>query len=92
MPTMREKIDKFADLNGVEILTADGFDDAIVGLGVQASVNYFVIYSYEKCLELLEKQGLSYEDAVEHLEFNVLGAYVGPGTPIFLETLSEFEE
>ena len=29
-------------------------------------------------------QGLSYCAAVEHLDFNTLGAYVGPGTPSFL--------
>ena len=27
---------------------------------------------------------MDYEDAVEHMEFNVTGAYVGKQTPVFM--------
>lgn len=62
-----------------EILIADGFDDAIIGIDEHSMR---VIYSISKCLEILEED-MSEEDAVEFFEYNVLGAYVGEKTPIF---------
>jgi hypothetical protein len=41
-----------------------------------------LIYSVSKCIEILEKQ-MSKEEAVEHFNFNVSGAYVGEKTPIW---------
>jgi hypothetical protein len=40
------------------------------------------VYSYDKCVEVLERD-MDYEDAVEYMEFNVTGAYVGEQTPVF---------
>ena len=28
---------------------------------------------------------MGYEDAIEHFDFNVIGAWLGEGTPIFIE-------
>mgnify|MGYP003655981433 CR=1 FL=1 len=63
-----------------EFLKADGFDEAIIGLEEN---NMRLIYSVSKCLEILEREGLSSEDAIEHFTFNVSGAYVGEKTPIW---------
>lgn len=67
-----------------EALVADGFDDAIVGIGERCSQPTVVVYDAEKCIEILVDQGLTYEEAVEHFEFNVAGAWVGEETPIWL--------
>ena len=68
-----------------EFLKADGFDLAIIG--VEAN-SLRLVYSVEKCIELLmEDDGMSYEDGIEHLYFNVIGAYVGENTPIWVNTL-----
>lgn len=74
-------------VDGEELLFADGYDDAILGVVYRDHVNV-VIYDRTKVLQILEKD-MSPEDAVEFFEFNVSGAYVGPQTPIFLEMLSE---
>jgi len=66
-----------------EILKADGFDQAVIGIGQAFGDNSRLIYSVKKCLEILVGQGMNYEDAVEHFEFNVSGAYVGERTPIW---------
>lgn len=60
-------------------LKADGFDDAIIGVD-ESSMR--LIYSVKKCIEILCKD-MSYEDALEHFEFNVSGSYVGDKTPIW---------
>ena len=63
-------------------LTADGFDEAIIGVTTKG----LVTYDYDKCVEVLMKEGMEEIEAVEHLEFNVVGAYMGEGTPIFIIT------
>jgi hypothetical protein len=68
-----------ANYEDEEILKADGFDAAIIGIELPSMR---LIYSVKKCIKILMKD-MSYEDAVEHFEFNVSGAYVGEQTPIW---------
>jgi hypothetical protein len=77
----RQKIDECEAMEGAILF--DGFEDAIVGVGT-VFAHPVVIYSWKKCIEILEKGGLSYEDAVEYMEFNVTGAYLGESTPVVL--------
>lgn len=62
------------------LMFADGFDDAILGV---CSSSYRVIYSVEKMIKILMDEGMEYIDAIEHLSFNVVNAYVGEKTPIY---------
>ena len=65
-------------------LLADGFEEALIGFGYQ--FNYPVaVYSRGRCIEILvQRDGMSFEEATEYFDFNVSGAYVGESTPIFL--------
>lgn len=63
-----------------EILKADGFDDAIIGI---EDDSMRLIYSVSKCIEILVAQGMSEEDAVEYFHFNTKCAWVGDKTPIW---------
>ena len=67
-------------------LKADGFDDAILGISSRIGDDSSLAYDYDKCIKILQKD-LSYEEAVEYMEFNVVGSYVGEGTPIFIKRL-----
>lgn len=72
------------------MLVADGFDDAIIGVARRCGQPDLVAYSYEKCvLVLIERDGATYEEAVEYLEFNTVGAWVGEDTPCFIHVKSE---
>ena len=62
-----------------EFLTADGFDDAIIGV---EETSMILIYSVSKCLKILE-QDMTELEAMEYFTFNVSGAYVGKKTPIW---------
>lgn len=66
-----------------ELMFADGFDEAILGV---CSSSYRVIYSVEKMIKILMDEGMEYIDAIEHLSFNVVNAYVGEKTPIYSTT------
>lgn len=68
--------------DGEPIPTAEGFDDAFVGIGMQFNLP-IAVYDYAKCISILAKE-MDYEDAVEFFQFNVIGAWVGEQTPIFL--------
>ncbi|MEL0287071.1 MAG: hypothetical protein VXA34_00285 [Gammaproteobacteria bacterium] len=68
------------------MMKADGFDDAILGVTVaQWSDNQNVlVYSVDRCLQLLIDQGMDPDEAWEYFDYNVLGAYVGKFTPLFV--------
>ena len=64
-----------------ELLFADGFDEAIIGIARQFSSQEFVAYDRAKCIEILMRD-MTEDEAEEYFEFNVIGAWVGPGTPV----------
>jgi len=67
-----------------ECLLADGFDLALIG--VSCGMEPRAVYDVNKMIAIMEQRdGMSYEDAVEYLEFNVLGAYVGEKTPLYID-------
>jgi hypothetical protein len=66
-------------------LLADGFDDAIVGVAMRCSMPALVVYDAAKCIDILmQRDGMSHEEAFEFFDFNTLGAWAGEGTPLFL--------
>ena len=82
---LEEIIESYADH---DILKADGFDDAVIGIATDFTEPR-LIYSVKKCLEILEKD-FTEEDgespcemAMEYFTFNVCGAWVGEQTPIW---------
>ena len=60
-------------------LTADGFDEAIIGV---EETTMRIIYSVSKCISILMKD-MTEEDALDYFYFNVSGGYVGEKTPIW---------
>jgi hypothetical protein len=77
-----------------EALTADGFDDAIVGVvdgWMGDSRETVVCYDYAKCVQILMAGGMDEEMAEEWMDFNVLGAYMGHTTPVFLHDWRKVE-
>ena len=82
--TTGEILEHLDDYDGV-IKTADGFEDALLGVVHCKGREPVACYDYDRCVEILVAQGLSAEEAIEHLEFNTVDAYVGPLTPAFLE-------
>jgi len=68
-----------------DILLADGFNEALIGTGERAGSVPVAVYDRKKCIGILQKQGMSIEEAEEYFDFNVSGAYVGEQTPIFVD-------
>lgn len=67
-----------------ECLLADGFDMALIG--ISCGIEPRAVYDVNKMVRILEERdGMSQEDAWEFIEFNVLGAYVGEKTPLYIK-------
>lgn len=67
------------------LLLADGFEEAFVGVGRRCSRPDVAVYDVDAMMRvIIERDGASYIEALEYLEFNVLGAWVGERTPIYL--------
>ena len=67
------------------ILLADGFEEAYLGQARQVTT-WVAVYDYYRCLEILmNRDGMSHDEASDFFEFNVVGAWLGAQTPIFLE-------
>ena len=65
----------------------DEFDGAILGLGRRCGQPDLLVYDVDKCIEILMKRdNMTQEEAVDFFEYNIAGAWVGGGTPIFLYT------
>jgi len=65
------------------MLLADGFSDAIIGIA-RRGPETFMVYDRTKCIEILTED-MPREDAEEYFQFNVEGAWVGGGTPAYVE-------
>ena len=71
-----------------KLVKADGLEDAIIGVGSRMNMPDVLIYSYNKCVKIfMEKEGWTHEEAVEWMDFNVVGAWVGETTPIFVHEI-----
>lgn len=82
MATLRERLALLEE----EILLADGLDEAFIGIGRRCGQPAVAIYSRQRCLDLLtQRDRLSLDEAREHFEFNIIGGWVGPQTPMFVE-------
>lgn len=86
------KLDDLADQLDIELLKITGHDNAIVGL-VDTFDGTCIAYDQEKILEnLTERDGMTMEEAVEYFDFNIAGAYMGRGTPVFFTPLGHVEQ
>ena len=83
---MFSKEDTWQLLEDEECLLADGFNDAVIGIvyGLEPKA----VYSVRKIVDIL-MEDMSYEDAVEHFEYNIGGAYVGEKTPLYIYDIQE---
>jgi len=80
--------DYLEDVNP-EAMLFDGFEDALVGTCDR--FNQPTLAAYDKCIEILAKDMTTVDDdddpytmAVEYFDFNVIGAYIGDSTPVFI--------
>jgi hypothetical protein len=64
----------------------DGFDTCVIGVASiwrDQSTHEVLVYSGDAMVEcLMERDGMSDEEAIEFISFNIEGAYIGANTPV----------
>ena len=82
-----------------KILLADGFEDAFIGVVESFGTAPKACYNYDACVDILmadgdfpSQTGMTYDEAVEYLEFNVTQAYVGENTPAYIMSVALGEQ
>jgi hypothetical protein len=68
-----------------DLLTLDGFDEAVIGI-VERCDLLVVCYDKNKIIKILMRD-MNHEEAMEYYEFNILGAYMGEHTPVYLDVM-----
>ena len=67
------------------ILFADGFEDAFLGIATIFN-KHIATYDRDKCiLILVDRDDMSFTEAEEFFDYNVVGSYMGEYTPGFLQ-------
>ena len=81
-----EEVCKYAEEQEIDlkVFQSPSYKNSIIGISYDARV----IYDYDLMVEdLMEEEDLSYEDALEFIEYNTLRAlsYMGEDAPIVLD-------
>jgi hypothetical protein len=92
----REKLDDYIDTYYPEydsVIIFDDLNDAFVGIGVGRDGTPKSIYDLNKIYEILmERDGMSYEEAVEFSSFNIEGTLFSTTEVIYLNTVQHIED
>jgi len=71
-----------------DMLFADGFDAALIGVVTSAYGVPVALYDIEACVAVLvNRDSMTEEDALEYLDYNVINAHMGENTPMFATLL-----
>jgi len=76
--------------------TWDGFDACVIGVAHiwrdQTTVEVLV-YNADAMIEtMVDRDGMTHEEAYEYFEFNIEGAYIGIDTPVLMFINPDWKE
>ena len=77
------------------MLKWDGFDSAVIGVGERNNTDSMIVYDYNKMVNvLMTRDGMTYKEAEEYIDFNIVGAWIGDTTPIIVnkKSMEQIEE
>tara|TARA_R110000824_G_scaffold158788_2_gene332852 strand:+ start:275 stop:646 length:372 start_codon:yes stop_codon:yes gene_type:complete len=81
-----KNIEEFAEEMSIEgLITADGYDEAFIGVANRFGKEPVAVYSYEMCIQILMRDSdMSHEEALEFFEYNTIGAFISENQPIYI--------
>lgn len=81
------KLAEFVSNFDENIVLADGLDYAFVGLA-ESEHGLIAVYSTERIVShLMDEDMMDFETAEEFMQFNIISAYAGDRTPIFINVI-----
>lgn len=86
----RSRIDDALKEMEENTLLIDGFDEAFLGFSQRINQPILAVYSYDGLVKVcMERDGMEWEEAVEYVDYNIVGAWVGEQTPIIVMPISD---
>lgn len=86
----REELENKLENLDIELLLADGFEDAFLGFTSDDPPK--AVYDVAKMLEtMVNRDGMTFDEAKEYFEYNIGCAYVGEQTPVYIRLISDFK-
>jgi hypothetical protein len=83
--TTRAEIQQALEEMDETTLLMDGFDEAFIGWSRRMNEPLLAVYSYDGLIKVCtERDGMDYDEAIEYVDYNVIGAWVGEQTPIIV--------
>jgi hypothetical protein len=87
----RSRIDDALKEMEENTLLIDGFDEAFLGFSQRINEPTLAVYSYDGLVKVcMERDGMEWEEAVEYVDYNIVGAWVGEQTPIIVMPLADY--
>ena len=75
------------------MLKLDGLDKAFLGVASRFGMDQVLAYDYDKVLKILiERDGMSPDEAMEFFHYNIIGAWMGDTTPLFVKQYGSIED
>lgn len=72
-----------------DLLLADGWDEQIIGTAYSPGRKLLVVYDGDAIINVMvNRDGMSPEEAEEFFDFNIEGAWMGERTPVFVRRLT----
>lgn len=77
------------------LIKIDDHDNAIIGTSTiwqDHSQVEVLVYSAKKIIKNLTRCDMTFEEALEYIDYNIVGAWVGKNTPVIVWDLVKFDE
>ncbi len=88
MTINRDALSEYLNELGEPILLMDGFDEACIGISQRINEPMLAVYSYDKMVDVvMDKSGMDEDEAIEFVDFNCIGAWIGERTPIIVRSV-----
>ena len=89
----KEFLAEIAEMEEVEIVFPDGYEDALIGHTTTGTKQTVPVYDEVKCIEILmTRDSMTHEEAIEYFDYNTRRAceYLGDQCPVFVNLFEHF--
>lgn len=93
MALTRPAIQKALEDMEMSLLLMDNFDEAFMGYTTRINEPEVAVYDYDKMIQVcMSRDGMTYDEAEEYIDYNCQGAWVGEQTPYIMRRLEALNE
>jgi len=85
----RDDINWYLEQTDQTAVLMDGFEHAIIGFSQRINEPLLAVYNHERMIQtLMQRDGMTYQEADEYIEYNCIGAWIGEQTPIIVKPIA----